>query len=53
MITLIIGLIFNIALGAAKLVAGILSDSTAVSSDALNNLSDAAVTAVGLVCALI
>lgn len=49
MITLIIGLIFNIALGAAKLVAGILSDSTAVSSDALNNLSDAAVSVVTII----
>lgn len=49
MITLIIGLVFNIALGAAKLVAGILSDSTAVSSDALNNLSDAAVSVVTII----
>ena len=49
MITLIIGLILNIALGAAKLIAGILSDSTAVSSDALNNLSDAAVSVVTII----
>lgn len=49
MVTLIIGLILNIALGAAKLAVGILSDSTSVSSDALNNLSDAAVSVVTII----
>lgn len=45
-VTLIIGLALNISLGVAKLVVGILSDSVSVSSDALNNLSDAAVSIV-------
>lgn len=45
-VTLIIGLALNIALGAAKLAVGILADSVAVSSDAFNNLSDAAVSVV-------
>lgn len=48
-VTLIIGLALNIALGAAKLVVGILSDSVSVSSDAVNNLSDAAVSVVTIV----
>ena len=48
-ITLIIGLALNVALGAAKLAAGIISDSVAVTSDAFNNLSDAAVSVVTIV----
>ena len=42
-LTLVVGLILNIALGAAKLTAGVISESVAVASDAFNNLSDAAV----------
>ncbi len=49
MITLFIGLSLNIALGAAKLAVGIISDSIAVSSDAFNNLSDAAVSLVTII----
>lgn len=49
LVTLIVGLALNIALGTFKLVAGILSNSRAVSSDAINNLSDAAVSVVTIV----
>ena len=49
LVTLAIGLALNIALGAAKLVTGVLADSTAVTSDALNNLSDAAVSVVTII----
>lgn len=45
-ITLAVGLALNILLGVAKLVAGVLSRSTSVTSDALNNISDAAVSIV-------
>ena len=45
-ITLAVGLALNILLGVAKLVAGLLSRSTSVTSDALNNISDAAVSLV-------
>lgn len=44
--TLAVGLALNIALGVMKLVVGIFSKSVAVSSDAFNNLSDAAVSVV-------
>ena len=49
LVTLAVGLALNIALGAAKLVTGVLADSTAVTSDALNNLSDAAVSVVTII----
>lgn len=49
MITLAVGLALNIGLGIAKLVAGIFENSTAVTSDALNNLSDAAVSIVTII----
>lgn len=45
-VTLAVGLALNISLGVAKLVVGILAASTSVISDALNNLSDAAVSVV-------
>lgn len=45
-ITLAVGLGLNISLGVAKLVTGLMSGSTSVTSDALNNLSDAAVSVV-------
>lgn len=45
-ITLAVGLALNIMLGVAKLVAGVFSRSTSVTSDALNNISDAAVSLV-------
>ncbi|MCH5350733.1 MAG: cation transporter [Clostridiales bacterium] len=48
-ITLIIGLALNLALGGAKLAAGIISDSVSVMSDAFNNLSDAGVSMVTIV----
>lgn len=48
-ITLAVGLALNILLGAAKLAVGIVSRSAAVSSDALNNISDAAVSIVAIV----
>ncbi len=50
-VTLAVGLALNILLGAAKLAVGILSDSASVSSDALNNLSDAAVSVVTIIAA--
>ena len=43
------GLALNIALGASKLATGLIADSTAVTSDALNNLSDAAVSIVTII----
>ncbi len=46
LVTLFVGLVLNIMLGVAKLVVGILAGSASVSSDALNNLSDAAVSIV-------
>ncbi len=49
LVTLAVGLALNIILGVAKLVAGVLSDSMSVSSDALNNLSDAAVSVVTII----
>lgn len=49
LVTLIVGLALNIALGTFKLVVGILSNSGAVSSDAINNLSDAAVSVVTII----
>lgn len=48
-VTLAVGLALNISLGIAKLVVGILSDSVSVSSDALNNLSDAVVSVVTVI----
>ena len=47
--TLVVGLILNIALGASKLAVGLLADSASVSSDAFNNLSDAAVSVVTII----
>ena len=47
--TLIVGLALNMALGGFKLAVGLSSNSTAVFSDALNNLSDAAVSIVTIV----
>lgn len=47
--TLSVGLALNIALGVAKFVAGVLSHSNSVISDALNNISDAAVSVVTIV----
>ena len=47
--TLVVGLVLNIALGATKLIVGILSGSVSVSSDAANNLSDAAVSLVSII----
>lgn len=44
-----VGLILNIALGASKLAVGIVSDMTSVTSDAFNNLSDAAVSVVTII----
>ncbi len=49
LLTLIVGLALNIALGTGKLVIGLLSDSVSVASDAVNNLSDAAVSVVSAV----
>lgn len=48
-VTLIIGLVLNIGLGAAKLTVGLISDSISVTSDAFNNLSDAAVSVVTII----
>lgn len=48
-ITLSVGLALNILLGTVKLVAGILSRSSSVTSDGVNNLSDAAVSVVTIV----
>lgn len=48
-VTLAVGLALNISLGVAKLVVGLLSDSTSVMSDAFNNLSDAAVSIVTII----
>ena len=48
-VTFAIGLALNILLGVGKLVAGVLSRSASVSSDALNNISDAAVALVTVV----
>lgn len=48
-VTLAVGFALNIALGAAKLAAGILSGSASVASDAANNLSDAAVSVVTII----
>ncbi len=49
LVTLIIGLALNIALGAAKLAVGIIAGSVSVMSDGVNNLSDAAVSVVSTV----
>ncbi|MDE7464577.1 MAG: cation diffusion facilitator family transporter [Clostridiales bacterium] len=49
LITLLIGLVLNVALGVSKLVVGILAKSTSVASDAVNNLSDAAVSVVSVI----
>lgn len=48
-VTLIVGLILNISLGVAKLVVGLMSRSSSVTSDALNNLSDVAVSLVTII----
>ena len=48
-VTLFIGLGLNIALGAAKLATGLMSGSASVTSDAVNNLSDAAVSVMTIV----
>lgn len=45
-VALAIGLALNIILGVTKLAAGVISRSTSVLSDALNNISDAAVSVV-------
>lgn len=45
-ITLVIGLTLNIALGVSKLVTGMLTHASAITADALNNLSDSAVSIV-------
>lgn len=47
--TLALGLVFNLMLGAAKLVVGVISQSASVTSDALNNISDAAVSVVAII----
>lgn len=44
--TAVIGLACNVALGAAKLVVGLISGSLAIAADAANNLSDVAASAV-------
>ena len=48
-VTLAVGLTLNILLGVSKLAAGILSRSASVTSDSLNNLSDAAVSVVTII----
>ncbi len=47
--TLAVGLALNIILGAAKLTVGIMSASSSVVSDAVNNISDAAVSLVTVI----
>lgn len=47
--TLGVGLALNIILGAAKLTVGLLSTSSSVVSDAVNNISDAAVSLVTII----
>ncbi len=47
--TLVIGLALNIILGVAKLTVGILTDYASATSDALNNISDAAVSLVTII----
>lgn len=47
--TLVIGLALNIILGVAKLTIGILTDYASATSDALNNISDAAVSLVTII----
>lgn len=49
LVTLAVGLALNIALGISKLVVGFSANSVSVSSDAANNLSDAAVSVVSLI----
>lgn len=49
LVTLIIGLALNIALGGSKLAVGLLADSAAVISDAFNNLSDFAVSFITVI----
>ncbi|MCH5165977.1 MAG: cation transporter [Clostridiales bacterium] len=49
LVILAVGLALNIALGIAKLAVGILANSSAVSSDALNNISDSAVSIVTII----
>ncbi|MBD5132484.1 MAG: cation transporter [Clostridiales bacterium] len=48
-VTLGVGLALNIALGVTKLVVGITAGSTSVTSDAINNVTDAAVSVVTLI----
>lgn len=48
-ITLAVGLACNIALGTTKLIVGLLADSSSVTSDAVNNVSDAAVSIVTII----
>lgn len=48
-VTLAVGLALNIILGVSKLVVGVLSESVSVASDAVNNLSDSAVSVVTIV----
>lgn len=52
-VTLTIGLVLNIALGVTKLVTGLLASSASVTSDAVNNLSDAAVSIITLAATLL
>lgn len=51
--TLAVGLALNIALGAFKLVAGVLAKSNSVTSDGVNNLSDAAVSLVTMIATVL
>lgn len=52
-ITLALGLALNIALGVGKLVVGISASSASVTSDAVNNLSDAAVSVMAIVATVL
>lgn len=49
LITLSVGLALNIALGVSKFTIGVLSSSASITSDALNNISDAAVSLVTII----
>ncbi len=48
-VTLAVGLALNISLGVLKFVAGLLAGSNSVTSDGINNLSDAAVSVVTII----
>lgn len=49
LVTLSVGLLLNISLGVAKLVVGLIAGSMSVTSDGVNNLSDAAVSIVSII----